>query len=425
MKYNQWTVGLAAAGVISLGSFALGEESPGHVLTNLSQTRLGGYVDTSAIWKFGSGNGTIPGRSFDGAAKQDGFNFNVAKVSLSKPLDEGNWAAGYHLDLLFGPDANGYNVSTGGGSFGSATSDFGVKQAYVAVRTPVGNGIDWKMGTFDSIIGYEVFESPNNPNYSRSYAWGLEPTQHTGLLATYQVSEMVSVAGGVANTAIAGINRRPVKGPPQGAFANSTESMKTYMGAITLELPEDYGFLGGSALYAGIVHGMGDNTQPFGPFALESNQQWYYAGATFTTPVTGLTVGLAYDYRTGTVIDGTPIIGTGVRPSDSYASAYGLYIGYEFTPEFTINARAEYVAASAGMISGGLRPVAGVNNDEYIGVTVTADYRLWANVISRLEFRWDGDITGGPVESINNPPAPNSDPDLNAISLALNLIYQF
>ena len=86
MKLNQWTVGLAAAGVVSLGSVMQAEEASHQVLTALSSTTLSGYVDTSAIWKFGSGNGPLPGRSFDGTPKQDGFNLNVVKLTVEKPL---------------------------------------------------------------------------------------------------------------------------------------------------------------------------------------------------------------------------------------------------------------------------------------------------------------------------------------------------
>ena len=53
-----------------------------------------------------------------------------------------------------------------------------IERATVVIDcTPVGNGIDWKMGVFDTIIGYEVFESGNNPNFTRSYGYAIEPTQ--------------------------------------------------------------------------------------------------------------------------------------------------------------------------------------------------------------------------------------------------------
>src|SRR5438046_8490926 len=124
MKFNKWTLALAAGGVVSLGSIAQAEEKPmSQVLTAVSSTTLSGYVDTSAIWKFGTGNANLPGRAFDGTGSGglgrnnnlDGFNMNVVELQLEKPLSEDQWAAGYRVQLLLSPDANGYNTSPGGG----------------------------------------------------------------------------------------------------------------------------------------------------------------------------------------------------------------------------------------------------------------------------------------------------------------------
>jgi hypothetical protein len=51
----------------------------------------------------------------------------------------------------------------------------GIRQAYVALRTPVGNGIDWKMGAFDGVTGYESNTGYLNPNYTRSYGYMMNP----------------------------------------------------------------------------------------------------------------------------------------------------------------------------------------------------------------------------------------------------------
>jgi hypothetical protein len=254
MKFNKWTLALAAGGVVSLGSIAQAEEKPmSQVLTAVSSTTLSGYVDTSMIWKPGTGNVNLPGRAFDGASKQDGVNFNVAEIQLEKPLSEDQWAAGYRVQLLVGPDANLFNTSlaglTGGGS-----SDFSVKDAYVVLRAPVGNGLDFKVGSFSTVIGYESFESHLNPNYSRSFGWQLEPTQHTGVLASYKASDAVSISAGVANTWNAGINARPTRAGVPGGVAD--ESEKTYMASISVTAPDSWGFLKGSAWYAGIIDGL-------------------------------------------------------------------------------------------------------------------------------------------------------------------------
>ena len=101
--FNRWTVALASAGLVSIGSVVQAEETPHQVLTALSSTTLSGYVNTSAIWKLGTGTQLV-GRAFDGTAKQDGINLDVVKLSLKSPWMKRR-AAGYKVDLLFGPDA--------------------------------------------------------------------------------------------------------------------------------------------------------------------------------------------------------------------------------------------------------------------------------------------------------------------------------
>src|SRR5947209_11920593 len=197
MKFNKWTLGLAAGGVVSLASAVQAEETQKpmvQVNTLVSATTLSGFVDTSIIWKPGTGNANLPGRAFDGVGKLDGFNLNLVDVTLEKPLSEDQWAAGYRVDLLFGLDADGYKVSVGNNGIFSNNSDFGIRQAYVALRVPVGNGLDLKVGTFTEILGYEDFFSYANPNYSRSFGWQLEPTQQTGILATYKATDAVSLS---------------------------------------------------------------------------------------------------------------------------------------------------------------------------------------------------------------------------------------
>src|SRR3974377_1645075 len=154
MKFNKWTVALAAVGVVSMVSAAKAEEKASPVMTALSSTTISGYVDTSAQWNPGTGNANLPPYRFGGTSKADGFNLDVIQLRIDKPLDEQDWAAGYRADLWFGPDANTLATSS---IFGGNTSDFAIRQAYVALRAPIGTGLDFKMGVFDRIIGSESF----------------------------------------------------------------------------------------------------------------------------------------------------------------------------------------------------------------------------------------------------------------------------
>src|SRR5207237_7206975 len=114
------------------------------------------------------------------------------------------------------------------------------------VRAHMGNGLDLKLGVWHTIIGYETFDAGNNPNYTRSYGYSIEPTTHTGLLASYQVSSVLGIAAGVANTFGPTINGR--SNPPEA------ESYKTYMGSIALTAPDSFGFAKGATVYGCVIN---------------------------------------------------------------------------------------------------------------------------------------------------------------------------
>jgi len=391
MKINKWTMGLAGLGLVSLASVAQAEETSVPLMTALSSTVISGYVDVSAVWNPGTGNKNPAPVSFN-AGKQDGFNLNVVGLTLEKPLDEDTWSAGYKTELIFGPDAVNYNTSAN--AIFTTDNDFAVKQAYVALRAPVGNGLDFKVGVFDTPIGYESFTGYRNPNYTRSYGYTIAPTQHTGVLASYQFNEVIGVSAGVANTLSAGINAR--SNPPRA------ESSKTYMASITLTAPESMGVLAGSALYGGIVDGFNGT---LGAGAANDDQTSYYVGATIATPVAGLRLGAAYDH----VSEGPA----------GYAAATALYASFQATEKLSLHARGEY--GNGAVIAGG---------GKVFALTTTVQYDLWQNVISRLELRWDHSANGDPafggtaagVKTFANPNGAN---ERNAVMLAANLIYKF
>src|SRR5438132_2971320 len=115
MNVNLRTLALTNAGVLSLASIVQADEHPmSQVMTAVSSTTLSGYVDTSIIWKAGTGDANLPGRAFDRVGKLDGFNLNVVKLKLETPVSDELWATGYKASLLYGPDAIGFNTSANG-----------------------------------------------------------------------------------------------------------------------------------------------------------------------------------------------------------------------------------------------------------------------------------------------------------------------
>lgn len=413
MKFNQWTIALAAVGVVSLASAAKAEEKASTVMTALSSTTLSGYVDTSAQWNFGTGNAFMAPYKFNSASKADGFNLDVVQVRIEKPLDESEWAAGYRVDLWAGPDANVLNtVSTG------VHGDFAIRQAYAALRMPVGNGIDWKVGVFDSIIGYESVESPNDPNYTRSYGHSIEPQTHTGVLASYRFSDLVSASAGIADTTGPAINGRDFA--PVQAVNPYPESYKTYMGSLAITAPDSLGFLSGSTLYGGVVNGF--NNAPLGFTGAAMPTLNAYVGTTIATPVTGLRLGLAWDLLN--FDSNSAIVGGSKLQADVWSLA--AYASFQATEKLSFHGRVERITGDIDKPLGLTVPVYG-NNNAIDAVTATVQYDLWKNVLSRIEFRWDhvehGNAFGGATIDPNSESfVPTRE---NAFMLAANIIYKF
>lgn len=381
MKFNKWTLGLAALGVVSLSSAAKAEEKMTALQSALSATTISGYIDTSAQWNLGNTSpgagpvGGLPPYSYGGQGKADGFNLNVVQLTIAQPLDESEWASGYRADIWMGPDAVALGSQVAGG-------DLAIRQAYVALRVPVGNGLDVKMGVFDSICGYETLESGNNPNMTRSYGFTIEPTTHTGVLASYRFNDSISASVGVADTFGPTVNGR-----------SGNESYKTYMGSVALTAPSDWGWAAGSTLYAGIVNGFNAGR----PLSGSGTETHYYVGATVATPVAGLKAGLAFDFleaRSGT------FAGSG----DIWV--VGAYASYQATEKLSVHGRAEYGSVDLGF-----------GDAQGVELTGTVQYDLWKNVISRAELRWDHSEDGGIFGRNGNL--------RNAYMIAANIIYKF
>jgi hypothetical protein len=400
MNYKPWTLALVSVGLVSLPAVTNAEENkttPASVLTALSSTTLSGYVDTSAHWNIGTGNASLPAIGPNGASgtsKADGFNLNVVAITLSHPPGEGDWAAGYNATLLYGADAKGYNNTVG-----SATSDFSLKDAYVELKAPVGNGLDFKIGTFAQPLGYEVYETGNNPNYTRSYGYEIEPTSLTGIMLAYTFCPCLSANAGIANVWSPGVNNRA---NPFGIAGLPAESYKAYFGSLTFTAPKDTGFLEGSTLSMGFVNG-------FDTGVLGEKTSLYIGGA-MKTPVKCLTVGWAYDY---VMLDKNATGNT-----SAYQSAVGGYLILQATDKLSFNTRFEYMAQSH---NAALVAASGLSTRQATEFTETIAYQLWNNVMTRLEFRWDHDCTsndsygGGGGHGMED----------NALLIAANILYKF
>jgi len=416
MNVEKWTLGMAAAGLITLSPALLAQSATPQLVplqTALSATTISGYVDTSAVWNPGTGNANPAPYAFN-AGKQDGFNLNSVDVKLAKALDEGAWGAGYVAEISYGPDAEAID----GGAYP-------IRQAYIELNMPVGNGLDWQIGRWDSLLGYESSDSMKNPNYTRSYGKSFEPTENTGLLASYKFCDAFSAQAGVANTVTTsayGVNARAT------SFGVAPiESKKAFLGLLTLTAPESWGGYKGSELFGGWDYGQG---------AQNHDRSEIYVGGMLNTPIKGLTFGVSWDAIFHNDVYGyTPAFSYGDN-DESYFQSIAGYCSYKATEKLTLSARFEY---ADGM---GLGALADENNASVGGVdgitfknplhkvlalTGTVQYQLWENVVSRVEIRWDHAADGS--DAFGGTPYGTIDGGLpdkkNEVTIAANVIYKF
>jgi hypothetical protein len=168
--------------------------------------KLSGYVDAGYSYNFtgaSSGTSDVTGRfGSDTAAKGD-FNLYAVKIALEKALTSENKAqAGFRTDVMIGEDAN-YLINRGTAdnldNSNQNSNALFLEQAYVSIRAPVGNGWDFKVGKFVSILGYEVIERPANMNVTYGLLWQQMPLYYTGVLSSYKFDDYLDAKLGVVN----------------------------------------------------------------------------------------------------------------------------------------------------------------------------------------------------------------------------------
>ena len=171
-------------------------EAPPPAIFSIGGFDLTGHVDVayshlSGFGKFVSG---VNDRVFD--FKRNDAIFHALDLQLAKTPEEG---FGGLLDVTAGKDADTIasygTISKSKGPANGANHYFDVTQAYVHFGAAPFTIIAGKFVTF---AGAEVIKSAADVNYSRSILFGYAiPFSHTGVRATWKLSDSLSVFGGV------------------------------------------------------------------------------------------------------------------------------------------------------------------------------------------------------------------------------------
>ena len=326
----------------------------------MSDVTISGFVTVSYFYDTsvpadGKSNGYLWNTS------HNAFSINKIKLTLaSAPVERSGdtWDSAYRVSLMFGEDAP--IVNTGG----SAQGFDELREAYVELNAPVGNGLNIRAGQLISLLNYESGDGgAANANFSQGYQWyytGNGPS--AGVQFGYTLSDMFDVKLRVQNGMYAG----PFDG----------NSAKTVMGALGIK-PDDKTWLS--------VVGFGGK---------ENNGLAVYGASLLGGRTIGdkITTGIELDYFK---FDGI----AGGSDADLYSA--GVWLGYDFTAKVGVAVRAEYLDDPDG---GGINgvPLRGSSTDSPTGsllspdadgkitsLALTLNYKPLPNVKIQPEVRFD------------------------------------
>jgi hypothetical protein len=167
---------------------------PGYSDSGISAT---GYVEGSWTYTAHTVAGNLlADRVFDTQAESlqfDAVDLAVVRaVDGTKPFD-----IGFTIEQLYGWDSayihsNGLTIQSPSkiGFAAHPKTQYDLNQAnFVLSFGKIGNGLSIEGGKFDTLLGYEVIDAPVNSLYSHSYIFDEEPFTHTGLIATYNLTD--------------------------------------------------------------------------------------------------------------------------------------------------------------------------------------------------------------------------------------------
>ena len=347
-------------------SVALAEDDDPSLAKKLDLS-LYGYVEASYTQNFNNpSTGVNSSRSFDGDANS--FRPNMAQIVLEKVASsEGALTdrAGFRVKLNAGEDAK----FTGG----SGDDDFDFQEAYVQYIAPIENGVTFQAGRMNTLIGYEVIESPLNPNFSRSFLFGIgEPFTVTGLRASYDFTDSVSFSASAINS-FTGLQ----------ADNNSSKSIEALLSLAPMDNVgiSVFGFWGPEG-----TRGQKDADR-------------VQVGGIFDVQVTDQLELVLEGYYGNQANPGGP--GTANARWNGVAG----YFIYDFTEQWGLHVRGEVFEDAAGFLSCGATlddegrspgsgnamvcPKNAMANQTLWETTWTLQYKPVPNLITRAEFRYD------------------------------------
>jgi hypothetical protein len=351
------------------------------------------------------------------ANEKNSFILNQGALHFERNVEN---QPGFVVDLAFGKTGDVVNNTTyfgkktdGVPSTGNGTDFFDAPQFYLDYTIPVGSGIKLKAGRFVTLAGYEVIKTYNNfnLNVTDSILFGYSiPFTHTGVMASYAFSDLVSLDMGVVNGWDAVVDNNDGKSLHSGLTLAFDPRFSLYQ-TVTYG-PEQSGRY--------VTNTVNGSCGTPGSAACDDTLQLYvHPGrskrllltSVFTIkPIDPMTIILEYDY--GNDSDSVPLNGL-LRTAQWQGGA--AYFAYNFTDDLSACLRAEVFDDVNGerVLGAG----AG-GHATYYELTPTVTYKITDGLYWRNEYRHDESDTKKVFAHQSNPVRGQD-------TLATELVYAF
>ncbi|MDP4200013.1 MAG: outer membrane beta-barrel protein [Bacteroidota bacterium] len=191
MPFARWRMGFIITTIITLHLSVRVRAQPqaADSLVWYKSIAVNGLISTSATYNFNRpASAQNQFRVFDIASNS--FQFDLFSLTLKHEAALGE--AGFRVDVNAGPYIPRIMQSAG---FPALNVDF--EQAFLSYNAPIGRGLQFDFGKFLCPAGYEYVERSDNynDNASHSFMFGYAiPYTHTGIRATYPLSDALSAA---------------------------------------------------------------------------------------------------------------------------------------------------------------------------------------------------------------------------------------
>jgi len=405
-------VAVASVSLADSGPDASAKDTKKMVQNNFVETaqkgvKLSGYVDAGYSYNFagkGTSGSVVNSRVQSDSAASGDFNLYAVKIALEKALTSENKAqAGFRADVMIGEDAkylaNPAQTYSGSGNNNTAQDSnyLFLEQAYVQIRAPVGNGWDFKVGKFASILGYEVMERPANMNITYGILYNQFPFWYTGVLSSYKFDEYLDGKLGVANGANSD-NNTTTSGNGDGVALLAGLNITAPGGNANWS--HNFEYSTASENSTGATPATSATTQNSLPSNVANGSQganaWtviYNSWGNWSPKFADSKLLLAFD----TVLGNTAGVNnpTGAQNTTWWGAA--AYAKYQFNDWFSLASRGEYFGGDnlnkINNDAGNANQNAGLCWWEY---TLTAGFNVIDNVLIRAEYRldWGQNIVG-------------------------------